>query len=195
MSTSAGRYVALTPARRMVADWMFFCRHVPVVVAERRMELGAVCRARQLCAARPSWVAIFIKAFALVAARRPELRQTYRSFPWPHLYEHPRSLALVTLERVEGGEPVVVLTKLKTPDNLPLWYLDDKVRECQDQPLQHFPIYRRALRTLWLPWIFRRWLLWGAFNLSGRFCAETIGTFALTSPAAQARAWFIFKHS
>ena len=34
MSSSAGRYVRLTPARRMLADWMYFCRHMPLVVAE-----------------------------------------------------------------------------------------------------------------------------------------------------------------
>jgi len=130
-------------------------------------------------------VAIFLKTFSLVAARRPELRRTYRTFPWAHLYEHNRSLGLVTVERIEAHEPVVLLAKLKCPDRLPLWYLDANVRRCQEQPLDDFPVYRRARRTLWLPWFLRRWLLWGALNLSGRFRAENVGTFALTSPAAQ----------
>jgi hypothetical protein len=184
MSSAFGRYVPLTPARRMIADWMHFCRHLPMVVAERRMRLRPLVEARNQCCSRPSWVAIFLKAFSAVAARRPELRRSYRSFPWPHLYEHSRSLGLITVERMEAGEPTVLLTKLKYPDRLPLTDLDARVRKCQEQPLEEFPIYRRARRTLWLPWFLRRWLLWGGFNLSGRFRAENIGTFALTSPAA-----------
>jgi hypothetical protein len=168
----------------MVADWMYFCRALPMVVAERRMCLAPLVEARRQCAPRPSWVAIFLKTFGIVAARRPELRRAYRSFPWPHLYEHHRSLGLVSVERVVGGEPIVLLTKLKTPDLLPLWHVDATVRQCQDKPPEQFPIYRRARRTLWLPWLLRRWLLWGGLNLSGRFRAENVGTFAVTSPAA-----------
>jgi hypothetical protein len=48
-----------------------------------------------------------LKSFSLVAGRRSELRRTYRSFPWPHLYEHSRSLGLVTVERIEDEEPEV----------------------------------------------------------------------------------------
>lgn len=185
MSSAAGRYISLSPGRRIIADWMYFCRHQPMVIAERRLRLAPVVEARRLCPHRPSWVSIFLKAFSLVAARRPELRQTYRSFPWSHLYEHGRSQALLAVERMQGSEPIVLFVKLKYPDRLPLGYLDAKVRESQQQPLDAFPMYRRAGRLLWLPWFLRRWLLWGSLNLSGRFRAENIGTFALTSPAAQ----------
>ena len=37
---------------------------------------------------RPSWCAIFTKAYAVVAARYPELRRAYLKFPFPRLYEH-----------------------------------------------------------------------------------------------------------
>jgi hypothetical protein len=185
MSSAAGRRIGLTPARRVIADWMHFCRNFPAVIAERRMALADVVEARRRCAVRPSWTCIFIKAFSVVATRRPELRRSYRSFPWPHLYEHSRSLALVTLERMEQDEPVVLFTKLKYPDRLPLSALDARLRKCQEEPLRKAPMYRRARRTLLAPWFVRRWLLWGAINLSGRFLAENIGTFALTSTAAQ----------
>jgi hypothetical protein len=185
MSSATGRYIRLTPARRMIADWMHFCRQFPGVIAERRMSLAPLVQARRTCLVRPSWVCIFLKAFSVVATRRPELRRSYRVFPWPHLYEHSRSLGLVTIERMEGDEPVVLFTKLKYPDRLALTDLDERLRRCQEQPLHKFPMYRRGRRTLWLPWVVRRLLMWGAVNLSGRFLAENIGTFALTSPAAQ----------
>ena len=41
---------------------------------------------------------MFARAFALVAARRPELRRSYLKFPWPHLYEHPVSVAGIITE-------------------------------------------------------------------------------------------------
>src|SRR5205085_5705327 len=156
MSSAFGRYVPLTPARRMIADWMHFCRHLPMVVAERRMRLGPVVEARKQCEWRPSWVAIFLKAFSVVAARRAELRRSYHSFPWPHLYEHSRSLGLITVERMEAGEAAVLFAKLKYLERLSLTDLDANVRRYQAQPLEEFPIYRRARRTLWLPWFLRR---------------------------------------
>ena len=181
---SKGRYVPLSPARRMVADWMYFCRNAPNVIAERRLELAPVQVARALCEPKPSWVGIFLKAFCTVAARRPELRRTYMPYPWPHLYEHSCSQAIYTLERLHDEEPVVVLAKLKSPESWSLRDLDSTIRKSQERPLLDFPIFRRAMRTSWLPGFIRRALLWGCLSFSGRFRATNFGTFALSSPAA-----------
>ena len=44
------------------------------ITIDRRMKLAALVAARRACLPRPSWSAIFIKAFAIIAARTPELR-------------------------------------------------------------------------------------------------------------------------
>src|SRR5438445_1735989 len=84
-----GRAIPLSRPRRMVADLMHFAAGVPTVPVQRRMSLAPVVAARSACAERPSWTAIFTKAYALVAAEFPELRRAYVKFPWPQFYEYP----------------------------------------------------------------------------------------------------------
>ena len=45
------------------------------------------------------WPVVFAKAYALVAAGSPPLRRVYVKLPWPHLYELPRSVASIIVER------------------------------------------------------------------------------------------------
>ena len=88
-----GRNLALPPHRRLVNDLLHFCRQVPNVPMERRMNLAALVMARRIAEPAPGWCALFIKGMALVAARHPELRRAYLSFPRPHLYEHTGNIA------------------------------------------------------------------------------------------------------
>src|SRR5690349_11827406 len=97
MAKAQGRNVAITPFRRLVCDLMYFSRQVPSVCLERRMNLTRIMAARQSCWPKPSWTAIFTKAFGLVAERFPELRQSYLAFPWPHFYEHPKSVVTLNV--------------------------------------------------------------------------------------------------
>ena len=64
---------------------------VPGVPTERVMDLGAVIAARNAVPYRPAWAGIFAKACALTAREFPELRRTYVKWPWPHLYEYPKT--------------------------------------------------------------------------------------------------------
>src|SRR2546421_452441 len=68
MTQPAGRRVPLSLSRRLVADLLHFAREVPLVTADRRMNLAPLVAARQSLTARPGWCAIFTKAFAVVAA-------------------------------------------------------------------------------------------------------------------------------
>ena len=47
-----------------------------------------------------AWVTLFAVAFARLAAREHRLRQSYLKFPFPHLYEHPESIATIAVERM-----------------------------------------------------------------------------------------------
>jgi hypothetical protein len=72
-----GRWINLSPQRRFVCDLLHFARAVPSVPTQRRMQLADVVEARRRRAERVSRCAIFIKAFGIVAAARPELRRAY----------------------------------------------------------------------------------------------------------------------
>src|SRR5262245_21049336 len=99
MAKLTGRRLGLSLPRRLICDLMHFARKVPTVPVQRRMQLGRLAAARHAAEPRPSWAALFTKAYALVARNRPQLRRFYLSFPWPHLYENSASVATVALER------------------------------------------------------------------------------------------------
>ena len=68
MPQPVGRNVPLSLPRRFICDLVHFAHKVPTVPVERRMELAAVVAARQAARPRPSWCALFTKAYAFVAA-------------------------------------------------------------------------------------------------------------------------------
>src|SRR5713226_8952981 len=112
MPQPVGRNLSLSLPRRFICDLVHFAHKVPTVPVERRMCLAEVAAARQAARPRPSWCAVFTKAYACVAAARPELRRAYLSFPTPHLYEHPLNVASVAVERRFGDEDAVFFAHL-----------------------------------------------------------------------------------
>src|SRR5581483_4453168 len=116
MSILHGRSHAITPFRRLVIDLMHFSKKVPTFTLERRMNLAEVVAARRACQCRPNWTAIFIKAFGIVAARYPELRFSYMTFPWPRLYEHAHSIATMVIDREVDGEKMVLYGHIPRPE-------------------------------------------------------------------------------
>ena len=75
MPHPAGRNLPLSLPRRTVGDLLHFAQRVPVITMQRRMHLGDLIAARAALAERPSWVAIFLKAYATVTAQTPVLRR------------------------------------------------------------------------------------------------------------------------
>src|SRR4051812_5169988 len=78
-----GSTIPLSPERRFMCDLMHASRQVPLVAIERSMPLGELVAARNGAERKPSWFALFLKAWALVAENRAALRQSYLTFPWP----------------------------------------------------------------------------------------------------------------
>jgi hypothetical protein len=144
------------------------------------MRLASLVAARAAAAPRPMWCALFTKAFALVAARRPELRRCYLSFPVPHLYEHAASVATVAVERRYGDEDAVFFVPLSKPERLPLAEIDAKIRRYKEAPLRSVGAIRRVLLVARLPRPVRRLLWWLCLNCAPRTRSRFIGTFGVT---------------
>jgi hypothetical protein len=178
-------YRAVSPYRRLVADMMQFAVAVPCATVERRMGLSALVAARRACAPPPSWSALFVKAYALVAARTPALRTSYLKFPWPLLYEHPYSVATISVEREVAGERIVLQAHIPHPETLPLSDLDATVRDWQVRPVEAIPSYRTAVWLSLVPWPLRQALWWGALNVFGSIRSYHFGTFSTTSVGAE----------
>jgi hypothetical protein len=145
------------------------------------MNLAAVVAARQAAQPRPSWSVIFAKAFSMVAARRPELRRAYLSFPKPHFYEHGGNVASIALERHLGDEEAVLFAHLKSPEAQSLAYLDALLRQHKEQPVESIASFRRILRLSRLPRIIRRLAWWFGLNVWGRKRARYMGTFGIST--------------
>src|SRR5262245_27620606 len=107
MNEPRGRCVPLSLSRRPACGVMHAGENVRLFALERRMLVEPRAAERQSGQPRPSWFAVFMKAYALVASRRPELRRSCLTLPRPRLYEHPHSVASLPVERSLGGEEVI----------------------------------------------------------------------------------------
>jgi hypothetical protein len=174
-----GRPLRLSLPRRMVIDMLHFASRVPTVPVQRCMSLAPLVAARSACTDRPSWSAIFTKAYALTAREFPELRRAYVKFPWPHLYEYPVSVASVVCQREYQGEPGLLPLLIKDPAELSLSELSRLIRHAMTAPVDDVRNFRRALKVGRLPRPLRRLLWWLALNL-GRQRANFVGTFAVS---------------
>jgi hypothetical protein len=175
-----GRYIPLSPPRRMVCDLLEFALQVPTIPVQRRMNLSAVLAARSQAAPRPSWVSLFIKAHAIVCKERPELRRSYLDFPWPHLYEHPISVASVAVEREYKGETVVFISRIQQPEDMSLKDVDERLKYYKEAPIDEVGVFKRALLISRLPKPLRHLCWWVALNFAGRKRARWVGTFGVS---------------
>jgi hypothetical protein len=181
MPHPTGRTLPLSLPRRLICDVVHFAQQVPTVPVQRRMQLAAVAAARKEAQPRPGWCAVFTKAYAFVAAARPELRRAYLSFPYPRLYEHALNVASIAFERPFGDEDAVLFGHVRYPERHGLAGLDALIRRYKDQPIETIGAFRRALAVTRLPRPIRRLAWWLALNALGRKRARRLGTFAVSA--------------
>ncbi len=169
--------------RRFIADLMQASAGVPFVSLRRTLDVSELVEARAAVAKRPGWAAIFAKAFALVAKDEPVLRTLYASWPWPHLFELPHSVASVAIARVEDGEDCVLPEKVPTPELFSLAEVDAAIRHAKNAPVDAIPAFRKIMQSARMPQPLRRlgWLF--AVNV-GRQHANWFGNIAVTSVSA-----------
>jgi len=176
-----GRVVRLSIERDLVADLMRFAVRVPTCTEELRIDVAALAAAREQSAARPRWIAIFMKAFAIVAQDVPELRRVFLEAPWPRFYEYPASVALIYVKRELNGEPFHISYKIKDPASLTLREINERITAATDLPLNDIPDFRRVFLFGRFPSLLRRFGAWLAYN-NGRQRPKHFGTFAVTTP-------------
>jgi len=175
-----GRYLPLSLPRRFVCDLIHFAKQTPTVPMERRMRLAPLVAARAAAEPRPGWCAVFLKAYAIVAARRPVLRQAYIPFPWPRLYEHPINVASVGIERRYDDTEAVFFAQVRSPEQLSLLELTAQLEHAKEAPIENISHFRRILRVSSLPRPLRRLAWWLGLNASGYWRAKYMGTQAVS---------------
>lgn len=179
-----GKWIGLSPQRRFVCDLMRYSQKVPSVPSQRRMHLGDVITARGRHAERISWCAIFIKAYSIVSAARPELRRAYIPVPWGHLYEHPINVASFSLERDYRGENGVFFAQVPSPEKLSLFEIDVLVKKYKAAPIDSVPSFSHALLLSRMPLAVRRLVWWLGLYTDGACRAHFFGTFGISVVAS-----------
>lgn len=175
-----GRFVSLAPGRRLVTDYMWFSRDLPLVTIERRTSLSRLVEMRKCAVDRPIWAAVFAKAFAIVCMEDPRLRRAYVKLPWPCFFEHASPVAAIILERDHGGEETLLSALVKSPEDLPLAAISERVKRLAASPVAEVREFSLMLRVARLPLPLRRAIWWSVLNW-GRLRANYFGTFLLTS--------------
>jgi hypothetical protein len=180
MGEPYGRRLPLTLPRRLIGDLMHFARKVPSVPVQRRMHLGPLVTSRQQSPSKPGWCALFTIAYARVAQKYPPLRRAYMPFPWPHLYEHPSSIASIAVERRVADEDAVLFAQVRRPEHLTPNQFETFLQDLKELPVESIGTFRRELRVSRLPRPLRRLVWWMGLNFSGYRRARNIGTFAVS---------------
>ena len=184
MSEAAGRSTPVSLGRRITCDFLHAGMQVPLVSIQKTMNLGGLPAARQAARPRPSWCAVFTKAFARVVAARPDLRRAFLTFPRERIYHEPTTTADIVVEVRVGAETVLVTVPLKQPDAAPLPDIDRTLSACRDDPVGRIRRFRRGLALARLPAFVRRRVWWWLLNVSGRTRSHYFGTFGVTTVGA-----------
>ena len=169
--------------RRLICDLMHASMGVPFVSLSRSLDIRRVLEARAGATTPAGWAAMFVKAFALVAKDEPVLRTVYAKWPWPTLYELPKSVALVAIARVDDGEECVIPQRIAAPDLMALTAVDAEIRRAKTAPVEDVPMFRKIMRATRLPLPLRR-LSWAVGLNFGRQRGNWFGSFAVSSVAA-----------
>jgi hypothetical protein len=156
-------------------------RKQPSIPVARAMNVGRLAALRAAALAPPSWTAVFLRAYGLVARDFPELRRAYIRWPRPHLYEHPFSIGAVVVERDVGGEPALLAAKVRQPEDTPLEAITTSLHRYKNAPLESVTGFRQLLRLARLPGPLRRFVFWRYLNWAGARRAKHFGTFMVSS--------------
>ncbi|MGA2697931.1 MAG: hypothetical protein ABSE92_17865 [Terriglobales bacterium] len=174
-----GRRISISVQRRLVLDLLYFAKRIPTVPVQMRMSLAPLVTARAECRQKVPWVAIFTKAYAMVAQEFPELRRTYIKIPWHMLYEYPTSRALIMVERDYNGEPTVLPVSIKDPARESLHYITGQIEQARHAPVEQLKNFRRWIWFARLPTSLRRIAWWIGLNW-GRQRGNYFGTFGVS---------------
>lgn len=177
------RRLGISRSRRLTIDVLHYNRRVHTCAHDRRCDLGRLAQLRSQLPCRVSWSLLFIKAFAIVAARYRVLRQSYVEWPWPHILEHPHSIAMLATQRDHRGEPWLFWSRFARPEQCSLLEMQVALDRYQSEPIEK--IFLQQWRLSGLPTVLRRCFWWWTLNFAGAKRAKRVGTFFLTTLAGK----------
>src|SRR5262245_53798126 len=113
MSEGVGHGVRMSRPRRFICDLLHAGMQVPLVTIQKDMNVAELAAARKVVEPRPSWCAIFTKAYAKMVAARPDMRRACLTVPWLRMFEYHQTSADVTIEVQHEGENCLAFVPIK----------------------------------------------------------------------------------
>ncbi|MEX1094747.1 MAG: hypothetical protein WED34_01795 [Planctomycetales bacterium] len=173
----------MSRSRALTIDVVHYHRRVPTCAHDRFCDLRKIAELRERLPVRISWAVLFLKAYGMVAAERPVLRDAWQRWPWPHVYRHPHSMAMVAIHREFRGEPWLFWGRFDKPEETPLVDLQARLDRYHAEPPEQ--VFRQQWLLSGLPTPARRLLWWWNLNFAGAKRAKRVGTFFLTTLAGR----------
>ncbi|MEI8016807.1 MAG: hypothetical protein WCH39_01345 [Schlesneria sp.] len=182
MNRTSGRLL-IPRSRRLTLDVLHYHKQSATCAHDRIFDLKRVAELRSRLTTRISWSILFIKAFGIVAAHRPVLRQSFQRWPWAHLYQHSQNVAMLATHRVHANEPWVLWSRFVQPEQQSLPSLQARLDRYLTEPIPQ--AFRQQWQLSGLPTFFRRILWWWTLNVSLSKRSHRAGTFFLTTLAGK----------
>lgn len=173
----------LSQHRALVCDLVVLSERAAYYPVEQTFELGELALVRRSAPTRISWPVIFMKAYALVAARTPPLRQSFCRWPWPRLCECSDNVAMLAINRAMDDEERICFGRFISPEQQSLIELQASLDAYQQEPVEQ--IFRRQVRLSKCPAVVRRLVWWLNLNFAGKRRSRRLGTFGISTLAGQ----------
>jgi len=166
--------------RETVLDIIRVSQKVPSFPLIRTMQLAKLSCIRKSASTRIAWSSLFTKAYGLVCARLPELREIFVPYPRKHLYRHPHSVASLSVHRKDdAGNERLIFGRLKSPESTPLAELQQRLDAFSYAPIHE--VFGEGLMLERRSALTRRFVWWWVTHWSGRNRAKYVGTFSISS--------------
>lgn len=170
-------------SRALCGDVLYFAKKIPTCAHDKLIDLSSLQEIRKSLPQRISWSMLFIKAYSIVASRRPELQQSYIRWPIPHIYQHDQNVAMVAVHREFDDEPWLLWGRFLNPESTPLVHMQENLERFQTGP------FRETFTQQWqlslFPTFLRRLFWFCNLNFAGKKRAKRLGTFGLSTLASK----------
>lgn len=153
---------------------------MPIAGLSGDFDAGDVAKLRRLTRPKISWNVIYMKAYAQVCRKNPELMRAYVGFPWGHLHEFHEPVCMMTIAREHLGEERLFFARFCRPDHFTLTELQEQYDHFRKTPIEEIKQFRHQIRFAKVPHLFRRLAWWSLFNLFPDKRAMHMGTFGMS---------------
>ncbi|MFK7769995.1 MAG: hypothetical protein AB8B55_22495 [Mariniblastus sp.] len=175
-----GKRIKLSNGRRLVDDVIHMANKMPLAGLAGDFDAGMVAEFRRKTRPKICWNVLYMKAYASVCRQDPQLRRSYASFPWGHLYEHDSNVCMMTISREYLGEERLFFARFNNPDMQTLIELQKQYDHYRKAPVKEIKQFRHQIRFAKAPWFVRRFAWWMLFNVWPEKRASHMGTFGMS---------------